>query len=284
MKILDDAALRLGAAGIESPRLEARLLLGHAAGLSQTDIAGSTITVSEPARAHFETLLARRIALEPLAYILGRREFWSLDFAVGPGVLIPRPETETLIESALRQFPKRDSKLRVLDLGTGSGCLLLAFLSERPKATGIGVDISPAALAWAERNADDLGLAARARFVNDDWGRSLDSAFDVVFANPPYVRTGDIPNLAPDVSAHEPAIALDGGQDGLHSYRAIAAVVLPRLSSQGRLFLEIGQGQAEAVREVFGSKGFVTQGTVNDLARIDRCLMMVACAQHSRQT
>ncbi len=283
MKILDSAVLRLLAAGIESPRLEARLLLAHAAGASQVDIVAGRIVPDAEGLARLDRLLERRIAHEPLAYILGRREFWSLDFAVGPGVLIPRPESETLVETALRRFPERGEKLQVLDLGTGSGCLLLAFLSERKNAQGLGVDISDAALDWARRNAENLGLSERVRFVRDDWGRALSEAFDVVFVNPPYVKSADIGALAPELAAHEPAIALDGGLDGLEAYRTVVSVLLPRLSARGCIFLELGQGQAEAVSEIFTDAGFLVEGTVNDLARIKRCLVMVAAEQHSRQ-
>ena len=283
MKILDSAVLRLRAAGIESPRLEARLLLAHAAGASQVDIVAGRIVPDAEGLARLDRLLERRIAHEPLAYIFGRREFWSLDFAVGPGVLIPRPESETLVETALRRFPERDERLQVLDLGTGSSCLLLAFLSERKNAQGLGVDISHDALDWARRNAENLGLSERVRFVRDDWGRALSEAFDVVFVNPPYVKSADIGALAPELAAHEPAIALDGGLDGLEAYRTVASVLLPRLSARGCIFLELGQGQAEAVSEIFTEAGFLVEGTVNDLARIKRCLVMVAAEQHSRQ-
>jgi release factor glutamine methyltransferase len=283
MKILDSAALRLRAAGIEWPRLEARLLLAHAAGVSQTDIVAGRNVADADALARFDRLVDRRIAHEPLAYILGRREFWSLDFQVGPGVLIPRPESETLVEAALRRCPERDEKLKVLDLGTGSGCLLLAFLSERKNAKGLGVDVSDEALAWARRNAENLGLSERVRFVRDDWGRALSDVFDVVFVNPPYVKSADIAALAPELAAHEPAMALDGGRDGLDVYRAVASVLLPRLSARGGAYLELGQGQAEAVSEIFTKAGFLVEGTVNDLARIKRCLVMVAAEQHLRQ-
>jgi len=283
MTILDSAALRLRAAGIESPRLEARLLLAHAAGASQVDIVAGREIADTDALARFDRLIERRIAHEPLAYILERREFWSLDFVVGPGLLIPRPESETLVEAALRRFPERDENLKVLDLGTGSGCLLLAFLSERKSAQGLGVDISDAALAWAQRNADNLGFSQRVRLVCGDWGRALSEVFDVVFVNPPYVKSADIAGLAPELAAHEPGIALDGGQDGLDAYRAVASVLLPRLSARGCAFVELGQGQAEAVSEIFAKAGFLVEGTVNDLARIKRCLVMVAAEQHSRQ-
>jgi len=283
MKILDSAALRLRAAGIEWPRLEARLLLAHAAGVSQTDIVAGRNVADADALARFDRLVDRRIAHEPLAYILGRREFWSLDFQVGPGVLIPRPESETLVEAALRGCPERDENLKVLDLGTGSGCLLLAFLSERKNAKGVGVDVSDEALAWARRNAENLGLSERVRFVRDDWGRALSDVFDVVFVNPPYVRSAEIAALAPELADHEPAMALDGGWDGLDAYRAVASVLLPRLSARGCAYLELGQGQAEAVSEIFTKAGFLVEGTVNDLARIKRCLVMVAAEQHLRQ-
>ena len=283
MKILDSAALRLRAAGIESPRLEARLLLAHAAGASQAEIVAGPIVADTGTHARFDRLVDRRIAHEPLAYILGRREFWSLDFQVGPGVLIPRPESETLVEAALRRYPERDENLKVLDLGTGSGCLLLAFLSERNNAQGVGVDISDEALAWARRNAENLGLSERARFVRDDWGRALSEVFDVVFVNPPYVKSADIAALAPELAAHEPAMAFDGGRDGLDAYRAVAAVLLPRMDARGCAFLELGQGQAEAASKIFTKAGFLIEGTVNDLARIKRCLVMVAAEQHLQQ-
>jgi release factor glutamine methyltransferase len=223
--VLNAGTARLRAAGIESPRLETRLLFAHATGASQEDIVAGRIVPDAAALARFEVLLQRRAAREPIAYILGTREFWSLSFAVGPGVLIPRPETELLVEEALRQFPKREAPLRVLDLGTGSGCLLLAFLSERPCAQGLGIDISADALRWAKRNAQDLKMENRAEFLNCDFCDPLDGVFDVVLVNPPYVKQGGIARLDLDVWAYEPQIALDGGPDGLECYRKIAAVL-----------------------------------------------------------
>jgi len=282
MTILDDAAVRLREAGVESPRSEARLLLAHAMGVNQEDIISGAVEPDGAAIARFEAALARRSAREPFAYIVGRREFFSRDFAVGPGVLIPRPESEMLVEEALRRFPSRDEKLRVLDLGTGTGCLLLAFLAERPEAQGLGVDTSEAALAWARRNAERLGLAGRARFLRDNWGESLVARFDVVFVNPPYVKAGDILALAPEIADHEPASALDGGEDGLDAYRCIGPVLARLLSGNGRAFVEIGEGQAEAVSSIFGKAELEVDGTVTDLARIYRCLVMVAVEQQSR--
>ena len=282
MTVLDDAALRLRDAGVDSPRTEARLLLAHAMGVSKEDII-SGARPDDAALARFRAAIERRSAREPFAYIVGRREFFSLDFVVGPGVLIPRPDSEMLIEDALRRFPRADETLRVLDLGTGSGCLLLAFLSERPNAEGVGIDRSELALGFARRNAERLGLAERARFLRGNWGESLNARFDLIFVNPPYVKSSDIPTLAPEVALHEPATALDGGTDGLDAYRRIAPVLRQVLSPSGRAFVEIGEGQVEAVAAIVTNATLVIDGTVSDLARILRCLVvMVAPEQHSR--
>lgn len=282
MSILDDAALRLRRAGVESPRSEARLLLAHAMGVSQEEIISGAAAPNDVTLARFETAVERRSRREPFAYIVGRREFYSRDFAVGPGVLIPRPETESLVDEALRRFSNRDESLSVLDLGTGSGCLLLSFLAERPSAEGLGIDASETALAWARRNAENLGLAGRARFVLGDWGRSLAARFDVIFVNPPYVKTGDMRTLAPEIALHEPASALDGGEDGLDAYRRLGRMLAVLLTPKGHAFVEIGEGQAKAVSEIFAASGLLTDGTVTDLARIYRCLVMVAAEQQSR--
>ena len=282
MKILDDAATRLQKAGVESPRSEARLLLAHAMGASQEDIISGRVGPDDTALVRFEAALLRRSRREPFAYIVGRREFYSRDLVIGPGALIPRPESETLVEEALRAFPDRDENLNVLDLGTGSGCLLLTFLAERPNANGLGIDASEGALTWASRNATNLSLSDRARFQLGDWGQSLAERFDVVFVNPPYVRTCDIPTLAPEVGVHEPASALDGGADGLDAYRCIAPELGGLLSPRGRAFVEIGEGQADLVTAIFQDSGLTVEGTVADLARIHRCLVMVAAEQQSR--
>jgi release factor glutamine methyltransferase len=185
---------------------------------------------------------------------------------VGPGVLIPRPETETLIEEALKHFPDRDAQLNVLDLGTGSGALLLSMLSERPNATGTGVEISPEALAFAERNAIAHGLTNRARFIRADWSM-LEGSFNIVLANPPYIASRDIESLALDVAGYEPHIALDGGADGVTAYRRIAEISPRLLARQGAAFIEMGQGQA--------ARGLAEQRIVKDLAGISRCLVLV---------
>jgi release factor glutamine methyltransferase len=275
--ILLDATTRLRAAGVESPRREARRLLAHVLGLRPEDIvSGRFSPQGTEFRGRFEAALARRAAREPLAYIIGSREFWSLDFEVGPGVLVPRPESEIMVEEALKRFPIIDAPLRVMDLGTGSGCLLLAFLSERPKAEGLGVDISEEALAIARRNGARLGLEGRARFLRADWTGALSETWDVIFINPPYILEGDLDGLDPEVSRYEPRAALDGGPDGLGAYRRVAAALRPRLAPEGRVFLEVGQGQGGPVERILRERGLSVEGTVFDLAGIPRCLVVIA--------
>lgn len=260
--LLADAAARLAAAGIEAPAREARLLLAHA-------------------RAHdppaFPALLARRLRHEPLAYILGKREFWSLDFAVSPATLIPRPDSETLIEAALAARPAEAIR-RILDLGTGTGCLLLAALSECPAAFGIGVDRSAAAAALAAANAATLGLASRAAFLAGDWGAALAGRFDLILCNPPYIERAVIPTLMRDVAEFEPASALDGGEDGLDAYRAVIAGLAPLLAADGVAVVELGQGQAAAVAALAAAAGFAT-ALRPDLAGIPRALVLAGATK-----
>ena len=278
--MLPAATERLRAAGVDSPRGEARRLLAHVLGVTPEDIISGNIPPhGAEVRERFETLLARRARREPLAYILGSREFWSLDFAVGPEVLIPRPESEIMVEEALKRFPVRDAPLRVLDLGTGSGCLLLAFLSERPAAEGLGVDISEGALAMAKRNAERLGLESRTRFLRGDWVDAVSGGWDVIFVNPPYIAAGDLTNLDPEIGQYEPRTALDGGPDGLSAYRCIAGALHSHFRRGGRAFLEVGQGQASPVEGLLAEKGLSVEGTVCDLAGIPRCLVVNAGLQ-----
>jgi release factor glutamine methyltransferase len=271
--LLDRGAVTLRAAGIDGSRLEARILLGYALGVSQEElIAGGTMP-NVNGMVRYEALLSRRMAREPLAYILGFREFWSLPFAVGPGVLIPRPESEILVEEALKAFPERNAPIDVLDLGTGTGCLLLAFLHERPQANGIGTDSSREALAFAEQNAYDLGLWQRMALVNGNWADEVTDVFDVIFVNPPYIAVGDIAALAPEIS-YEPVEALSGGPDGFAAYRQLAPMLAARLKPAGRIFIEIGAGSEERVRTVFAAAGLVTEKSIADLAGIPRCMVM----------
>ena len=262
----------LAAAGVPNPRLEARLLLGYATGLSrEAMLRDSRLPVSGPA---FGALLARRAAREPLALILGRQEFWSLPFAVSPASLIPRADSEAVVEAALDAAPNRAAAIRVLDLGTGTGCLLLAVLSERAEAWGLGIDLSAEAAGLAARNARALGLAPRAAFVCADWDAPLRGRFDLVLSNPPYVETGAIAGLMPEVARHEPARALDGGADGLREYRRIVARLPALLAPGGAAVLEVGQGQAEAVGTLAAAAGLLRHGVRRDLAGIPRALSL----------
>jgi release factor glutamine methyltransferase len=272
--LLASAAARLRAAGVESPRREARLLLAHVLDVGQEDIVAGSVPPLMPQQAEaFEVLLKRREAREPLAYILGVREFWSLEFIVGPGVLVPRPESELLVEQALKSFPDRNGLLRVLDLGTGSGCLLLAFLSERPSARGLGIDRSEAALNIAQENAARLQLSRRAQFAQSDWFENVSSIFDVILVNPPYIPESALDDLQAEVQAYEPWSALDGGPDGLDAYRKIALGIEGHMARGGRAFFEVGQGQAEAVASLLAQEGLSIEGTVCDLAGIPRCVI-----------
>ena len=255
--LLLDAARRLAAAGIENPRLDARVLLEHANG----------------GGAHFESFISRRAAREPLAYITGRKEFWSLDIEVGPGVLIPRPETETVIEQAMAFFPDRAAPLNVLDLGAGTACLLVAFLREFPNARGLGVDTSAEARTFALRNVARHGLAGRCEIRGGCWDEAIAGPYDVILSNPPYIKTADLAGLELEV-AYEPVLALDGGPDGLSAYRALAPALARLLSPSGRAFLEIGAGQSNEVGFVLARCVLDVNKLVPDLVGIPRVLVV----------
>ena len=248
---LERAAARLAAAGIEQPRREARMLLAHALGRR----AGALLQagrIAEPIG--FGAMVDRRAAREPMAYITGRQGFWTLDLAVTPATLIPRADSETLIEAARDAAP--DHVDTILDLGTGSGALLLAALVVFPQAWGVGVDRSIDALTIARANAHTNGLGGRTAFAALDWGRSLAGRFDVILANPPYIPTGVIPTLMPEVSEYEALAALDGGPDGLDCYRVIVPQLHGLLAAHGIAVLEIGADQACAVSELGRASGF----------------------------
>lgn len=264
---------RLEAAGIDTPVLDARLLLEAGAGVSRLDIVTDPRRPVTPEQVEaVDVLTRRREAREPVAHILGRKHFWTLELDVSPAVLTPRPETEFVVEAALQVLPKDEAR-RVLDLGVGSGAILLAILHERPYATGVGVDISDAALDVARANASALGLTDRIEFRRGVWAEGVEGGFDLVVSNPPYIPSADIAGLQPEVSQFEPHLALDGGADGLNAYREIAAA-LPRLLKPGGAFaLEVGLGQAEAVIALAEAQGLSTTEPRRDLAGIPRVVV-----------
>ncbi|RAP42436.1 protein-(glutamine-N5) methyltransferase, release factor-specific [Rhodovulum viride] len=262
--LLAGAVARLRAAGIPDPQRDARRLLAHALEIAPGRL---TLVLPEPvppaAEARFAAALDRRSAREPVSHIVGLRTFWGRDFRVSRDVLDPRPETETLIEAAL-SAPYSN----VLDLGTGSGCILLTLLLERSGTAGTGTDISAPALAVARENADRLGCDG-ARFVLSDWDTAVEGRFDLVVSNPPYIAEAEMPGLAPDL-AFEPRGALTDGGDGLSAYRAIARAALARLAPGGRLLVEIGPTQARAVSAIFAGAGLETVAIRPDLDGRDR--------------
>jgi release factor glutamine methyltransferase len=272
---LHDGAARLRAAGIDSPRLEARLLLTHALATTMEALLRDPNAPIDAAA--YAALVARRAAREPLALITGRREFWSLNLAVSPATLIPRADSETLIEATLAAFPDRTQVQRILDLGTGTGCLLLAALSEFPAAFGVGTDRSPAAVRLARDNAAMLGMASRAAFVCADWAAALSARFDLILANPPYIPTAELATLMPEVAGHEPASALDGGPDGLNAYRQILLQLPGRLAVGGAAMVEVGMGQDAAVAALAAKAGFGAHPRA-DLAGINRALVLTPTA------
>ena len=271
--LLRALAGRFAAAGIDSARLDARLLVAEALGVAP----GWLLTHGEleptaAQRATIERMAARREEREPVSRILGRRGFWTLDLRVTADTLDPRPDTETLVRGVLERLPDRLAPLRLLDLGTGSGCILLALLSELPNARGLGLDASAAALEVAADNAARTGLAGRAMFRLGDWGEGVAGPFDVVVSNPPYIPDGEIDALAPEVARHEPRSALAGGADGLDCYRVLAPQVARLLGAGGLAGFEVGAGQAEAVAALLAAAGLRDPRVVADLAGIGRCV------------
>jgi release factor glutamine methyltransferase len=248
---------RLAAAGIASPALDARLLVIAATGLShEALIAAPERTLAGDEARRLDALAERRLAGEPLSRILAEREFYGRPFTIGPASLDPRPDTETLVERALGFAGTRTAPVEILDLGTGSGAILVTLLAELPVARGTGTDVCIAALDVARRNALRHGVAERARFVSADWCQGLEGRFDLIVANPPYIPSGDLDGLSREVRDHDPLRALDGGPDGLDAYRAIAAGAGPLLAPDGLLALEIGAGQHGPVAEVFAGHGW----------------------------
>lgn len=265
---LDEATGLLAGAGIDNPRAEARLLLAHALGVTKEQTLAAKPTPEQAAK--FKALIARRVTREPVAYITGRKEFWSLDFEVGPGVLVPRPDTETLIEEAMRLVPDRQAPLRIADLGAGSAAILVAALTEFPNAAGVGFESSPQAFRYAAANAARL-VGPRAEIRLADWDQAA-GPFDLVFSNPPYIASAEIESLDPDVAGFEPRAALDGGADGLGAYRGLAELLPELLKPGGYGLLEIGVNQENAVKTQF--PGLEIVRVAPDLSGIPRCIVL----------
>jgi release factor glutamine methyltransferase len=267
-------ARQFRAAGIDSPELDARILVGHALGLDRSALAGAVARrLTEKEQDAIAALARRRLNREPVARIVGMKEFWSLPLRVDANTLVPRPETETVVEAALAAIAASGAwPLRIADLGTGSGAILLALLSELPKAYGVGTDASVAALAVARNNAGRLGLA-RAHFVACDMAAALRGPFDIIVSNPPYIVSSDIAGLAPEVRDFDPRRALDGGPDGLYFYRLIAATAPALLAPGGAVIVELGAGRAQAVAALFAAAGLAPQPPRPDLNGIQRALV-----------
>lgn len=267
--LLGRAASRLRGAGIDNAMGDARALLSHAAGIAPDRL---TLHLNDPAddglQRRFEDLLTRRLAREPVSHLVGGRLFWGRRFAVTPDVLDPRPETEVLVAEAL-SAPFQ----RVLDLGTGSGCILLTLLAERPRATGLGVDLSPLALKVAALNATSLGLADRVDWAAGSWFSPVSGVFDLIVSNPPYIAADEMAGLAPEVRLHEPGMALTDGADGLSAYRAILSGAGAHLAEGGRILLEIGPTQAAAVSSLARDAGFQSLRVLPDLDGRDRVVV-----------
>jgi release factor glutamine methyltransferase len=272
--LLKDGAARLAQAGIDGAARESRLLLQAASGIPiSTQIAFPERTIAADAAERFDELLERRARREPMAHILGRREFWSLAFKVTADTLDPRPDSETLVQAVLDHAPDRSAALRLVDFGTGTGSLLLSLLHELPNAVGLVIDASAAALAVATENADALGLSLRASFRCGNWDDGLDGGFDIVVSNPPYIPSGDIAALQPEVASFEPRLALDGGRDGLDAYRRLGPATARQLAPGGLAAFEIGLGQGDSVRGIMAAAGLRHIATAPDLAAVERCVL-----------
>jgi release factor glutamine methyltransferase len=272
--LIKASAARLAEAGIDGALREARLLLQAVADIPiATQIAFPERVVDAAAATRLQALVARRGKREPMAHILGRREFWSLSFKVTADTLDPRPDSETLVQAVLDRIADRSARLRLVDFGTGTGCLLLALLHELPNATGLGVDASPAALAVEQANAEALALAGRAAFHRGDWDAGIAAAFDIVLSNPPYIPSGDIATLQPEVASFEPRLALDGGKDGFDAYRILVPAAMRLLSAGGMAAFEVGQGQSDSVIAIGTAARLRHIATVADLAGVNRCVL-----------
>ena len=272
---LRDLRRSLGEAGFETAALDARLLLLAATGISATDLITRPDTPLSAEQAEtLASFTARRLAREPVARIIGEREFWGLPFRLSPETLVPRPDTETVVETALDLLPDRRAPLRIVDFGTGSGCILVALLHELPQATGLGVDLSFGALATAHANAVGNGVGSRCHFALSRWADAVAGRFDLIVSNPPYIASGVIPTLDEEVREHDPRLALDGGPDGLEPYRILLGEAERLLAPGGLLVVEIGYDQAESLTGLAGLHALEILRIAHDLSGNPRCIAM----------
>lgn len=273
--VFEDGLTRLKNTSIQNPRLDCLLLFEKATQINRIDlICYPDQTISAAQVNYFIELIQRRITYEPISHILGMREFWSLPFFVTKDTLDPRPDSETLINASIEQFGDHKTPLKILDLGTGTGCLLIALLKEYPNAFGLGVDISYKTLQITQKNINYHNLSDRAYLLNTNWTEGIHTTFDLIISNPPYIPLKDKDILQPDVRLFDPEKALYGGDDGLICYRAIAKIIKPFLAPKGRLILELGIHQKEDVISIFQENGFYHFESRKDLQNIDRTLII----------
>ena len=274
-EVLKIAIAKFKAAGVAQPINDARILLGHSLNKPNERFYGKEEDVIQSEYLDdFSSKILRRCRREPVSKIVGIKEFWSLELLVSPYVLDPRPDSETLIEAARKQFPDRNRIINILDLGTGSGCLLLAALQEWPHSYGLGIDIDPRCIEIAKINAKRNELNDRAKFQTGNWASSLDEKFDIILCNPPYISANEIAELDEEVRLYEPEIALNGGQTGLDCYVELAAQFSNLLSADGLIFLEVGIGQKKQILGIMKSNSLELIKIEKDLAQIDRCLIL----------
>ena len=269
--------VRLRKNGIEEAELDARLLISHVVPVTEIDFAlNRALEITSEQLKAIEALVLKREKRIPMSQIFGEKEFWSLNFKVTKDTLSPRPDSETLIEVAIKEIEDKETPLSILDLGTGSGCLLLTLLSELKKSTGFGVDISAKALEVASTNAINLNLDNRAKFIKSNWFENLseNDQFDIIISNPPYIGSAEKPDLSPETIEHEPHRALFSGEKGLDDYKKIAAGISYFMNEDAFIILEIGYKQAASVRDIFSEAGFKKIHTFHDLGGRDRCLLI----------
>ncbi|MEZ5690564.1 MAG: peptide chain release factor N(5)-glutamine methyltransferase [Rickettsiales bacterium] len=274
-EILRQAVLNLQEERIQTASIDARVLLEHVLRVSREELLFSfDLLMDEEQYYYYQELLKKRVKGFPVAKLIGNRQFWGIDFSVNNYTLDPRPDSETVIESALAYIENRASVIRVLDLGTGSGCLLISLLSELPSASGVGVDCCDNALSVARKNAVSAGVADRVEFFRSNWCANVNDKFDVVLANPPYIPSAVIERLEPDVKDYEPMLALDGGSDGLSCYRDILKELPEFMNDGGIAVFEIGIGQEEDFGKIATGHGFDIAGFRKDLSGITRCVIL----------